>query len=229
MVARTAMLTVAREERAVNVQQRSLIYPAVGKGPEVLSALEEWVQHLNTTGGRANLSRRVSGGPGPLLATTVIYPGVADLQQAAKARQKQPEFLSLQQRLSTVLREGVTTELHEVLLAPARGQAAPPVGYSTRHEFYPALGKQREVRSLLTEFAQHLQRQGRRVVLNARMFGDGPAFVGILLYTDLAEMEQQNEQGRQDETAQDFGLKIAALSRTVAKSELFEVVVPFPN
>jgi len=95
---------------------------------------------------------------------------------------------------------------------------------------YPALGKGVELRDALTEWVRKRQAQRMSFSLSVQLFNpEGQAFVITSRYSDLAEFENRRRTNLADREFQAAVAKFASLSRAPAKSELFEVLLPFPS
>jgi len=95
----------------------------------------------------------------------------------------------------------------------------------------PALGKENELRAALEEeWVKKRQAQGIAISLSVQLFApEGATFVITVRYRDLAELENRRRQKQTDPAFQAAVAKFASLSRAPAKSELYEVLVPFTS
>ncbi len=94
----------------------------------------------------------------------------------------------------------------------------------------PSLGKESELRDMLTEWVKSRQAQEINVGLSMQLFNpEGTTFVTTTRFRDLAEFENQRRRNLADREFQANISKIGSLSRAPAKFELYEVLVPLPS
>ncbi len=99
-----------------------------------------------------------------------------------------------------------------------------------RVSLYPSLGKEFELRDVLTEWVKRRQGQEINVGLSIQLFNpEGSTFVTSTRFRDLAQFEHQRRQDVADREWQAAVAKIASLSRAPARIELYEVLVPLPS
>ena len=91
----------------------------------------------------------------------------------------------------------------------------------------PAMGKGREVRSLVEESTKKRQGQGNAISLATSVFGEVPSLVVTLRYNDMAEYEKNRAKNAVDKDWQEYLGKLGSMATT--KVELFEVLLPFPK
>ncbi len=95
---------------------------------------------------------------------------------------------------------------------------------------FPAPGKVPEFRAAVEEWVKKRQGQGLDTSLSRQLFApDGATLVMTTRFRDLAEYEKITHQIETDPASQALVAKLAPLSRAPAKSELLEVLVPFPR
>ncbi len=100
--------------------------------------------------------------------------------------------------------------------------------YIRRIYFYPALGKQGELQTLLQERVKRLQAQGKEVSLSRQVVTpDGNVLAVTRIFSDLTDFEKQIRQDETDRVSQTEIAKMNSLIRSPSKQELFEVLVPF--
>jgi NIPSNAP len=96
-----------------------------------------------------------------------------------------------------------------------------------RFTLSPAFGKGRELRALVEERVKKAQGQGRANSLATSVFGDIPSLVITLRFNDLAEFEKLRAKNAADKDWQEYVGKLSSMA--TIKSELLEVIVPFPK
>lgn len=95
---------------------------------------------------------------------------------------------------------------------------------------FPAPGKGLEFRAALEEWVKKRQGQGLDTSLSRQLFApEGATFVITTRFRDLADYENRTRQMEADPAYQTLIAKLAPLTRTPAKFELLEVLVPFPR
>ena len=95
---------------------RTLITPALGKGPEVRQLLEEWVQDRQTKGQSFMLTRQVLGPEGASFVITGRYPDLAAYEQQLQALAQDRTHLSALAKVTERLRGPMRQELFEILV-----------------------------------------------------------------------------------------------------------------
>ena len=101
--------------------------------------------------------------------------------------------------------------------------------FVTRTTGYPALGKQQEFRAIFEEWIKGQQAQGVRISLAVQLFSEGVAYVSNARFDTLADYEKRRAKLLTDDKYLAVVAKLGAISRSPAKNELFEVLVPIPG
>jgi NIPSNAP len=96
-----------------------------------------------------------------------------------------------------------------------------------RFTLTPALGKGRELRVLVEEYAKKRQGQGLANSLATSVFGDVPSLVVTTRFNDLAEFEKLRAKNIADKDWQEYVGKLNSMA--TVKAELLEVIMPFPK
>lgn len=207
---------------------RHRMYPALGKEAEARALLTEWVQHAQGQGEQAALAQRILSSEGPTLVVHRRYDDLATLDATRRANLADDDWQARVGRLSALSREPVRAILEERLLPPS-GPSTTPVGVVQRGFIAPALGKERQVRSILEEFVQDSHAAGRtQVSLWQRVFSEvGVQFTITATYADLADLAQVRQ--ARAAITQAVVASVGELSRTPIAVRLFEVLVRFPS
>jgi len=117
--------------------------------------------------------------------------------------------------------------LLQTLISPSR--EAPRPNFQFRITRYPAVGKWLELQALLVERAKAAQGGGFRM-LSRQMFGrEGTSYVRSIGFQDLASLETFMENNEQDAQFRAYNEKVESLTARPSKTELFQVLVPFPR
>jgi hypothetical protein len=99
--------------------------------------------------------------------------------------------------------------------------------YSQRQRIYPALGKEREVRTLMDEWVRAHQAKGRDLALLTRVFSsEGSGLVVVTRANDLATLEQHRHENAADPDFQARAARLVEMVRQPVQTSLFEMVVP---
>ena len=197
--------------------------PAPGKAQELRSALEEWAKTAPSRGSAHNLISALLDPEGAVFVNGIRHEDLAAFgkyRAEAASRQGGPYPQSL-------LSRPPERTLWEVLVrVPAGG---PPPHYTFRTTFYPATGKAAGVRALLEEWVKARQASGSRQALAVQVFGqEGAVFAQNIQHPDLASLDARMHSFSQDPAAAARNEKLAPLLARPSKSELFQVLVPFP-
>ena len=137
---------------------RVTYYPALGKGPELRTALEARAKERQAQGFRTGLSTQLFGADGATYILTFIWPDLAGYEKFRQGNQSDPAFRAFQNKLVELTRMPTRVELFEILVPtpPADGARAT---FATRFTSYPAAGKGPEVRAALEERVKARQAQ----------------------------------------------------------------------
>ena len=99
--------------------------------------------------------------------------------------------------------------------------------FISRFTYTPAMGKARDLRTLVEERIKKAQAAGRDISMSTPLFGDVPALVVTTRYNDLAAFEKGRVQNLADKDLQEYLDKLRSMA--TIKAELLEVIVPFPK
>jgi hypothetical protein len=99
--------------------------------------------------------------------------------------------------------------------------------FTLRQRVLPALGKVAEVRAQLTDWAQHLQEQGRHLALLAQLFSaEGPALVVATRAEDLNALDRYRRESQADADWQRRAARLLPLLRGPVATTVSEVLLP---
>jgi hypothetical protein len=204
---------------------RQRIIPALGKAAEVRAHLTEWVKHLQGQGRNIALTTRIFSSDGPLLTVNTRAEDLATFERYRQESMTDSDWQSRAAKLMGLLASPVHSVLSETLSAPPPGGA---VGIVQRAICLPAVGKDRQVRSILDEFVQDGQKAGVRVGLGRQIYSStGPAFILTSLYPDLAALDKTRQE--RAKITGDAAQAVSELSRAPIQVRLFEVLVTYPR
>ena len=117
--------------------------------------------------------------------------------------------------------------LFQVLIPPS--SQAPTPSFQYRVSRYPAIGKGPELQSLLEERSKAMQAHGFHT-LSRQMFGsEGPVLVANIGFQDMASLEARLDNNQRDPEFRAFREKVQSMIARPNKTELFQVLVPFPS
>ena len=92
---------------------------------------------------------------------------------------------------------------------------------------YPALGKEAEVRALMTDWVKHAQEQGERVALLQRIYSsEGSMLVALRRYDDMAAADARRRENLADPDWQARVAKLNTMLREPLRQTLAEPIVP---
>jgi hypothetical protein len=210
---------------ALNTQ----IHPALGRNREVRGLLEELVRGLQAQGTSISLSERVISAVGMVYGTRAVYPDLAALERSRDQIARDEAYQSLVARVATMIRQPVTRSLNEIIVPMA--PPGSPGRYVSRTLAYPSVGRDREMRGLLTELVQRRQADGvARTALSVDIYNPtGTVFVVARGAADLAEVERNLAETRSNPLIVETGAKVAAMSRQPITRDLLEILIQAPS
>ncbi len=110
----------------------------------------------------------------------------------------------------------------------APSQASSP-SFRYRVSRYPAIGKGPALQALLEERAKAMQADGY-YTLSRQMFGsEGPVFVTNRGFQDMDSLEAHLDNNQRDPEFRAYAEKVQSMIARPNKTELFQVLVPFPR
>lgn len=206
-------------------------YPAMGKAPELGAALTEWVRGRQSDGVETALLRRVYGSEPVHFDSITRHASLDALQERTKQTQQGDAFRAFQERLSGLLASPSTAYFYEVITpVPSRSGAPAPNQIVVRRRFRPAIGKGGALGRLLTEWTEHIQKEGHRAGLQRRILADdGPSFVATEIHESLGTYGKYLETIRGTDAFRAAIDGINPLLEEQFVARLFEIVVPFAS
>ena len=205
--------------------QRSYLAPAPGKGQQLEEQVSTFWKAAQATGRRVTVGRRILSSDGPMLSVTTFAEELADLDRMRRESMASAEFQAHAGKVSSLLREPVRTYVGESVIT-AGPRAGLTISVNTR--IYPALGKDRQVLSILEELVQSGQSAGVAMGLWRRIFSsDGSGFLIIGRYADLGEFDRVRKERAQ--ITREAAAAVSELSRAPISQLLIETVVPLPT
>jgi hypothetical protein len=205
------------------LRQRAL--PALGKESEVRAQLTDWAQQLQGKGRNLALAQQLFSSDGPMLVVSTRADDLNALEQIRHANLVDADWQARAAKLVAILRGPVQTVVAETLI-PVNGSGL--VGVVQRSLGFPALGKDRQFRSITEEFVTSSQAAGVRMMLGQRVFSStGSVFEVTSLYLDLAALDR-TRQARAAIT-REVVQAVHEISREPIQTRVFEVLLPFPS
>jgi len=210
---------------ALNTQ----VYPALGRNQEVRGRLEEWVRGAQAQGMAISLAERVLPFEGIVYSTRTVYPDLASLERTRDRLAGDEGYLALVARVSSMTRQPATRTLTQIIVPMA--QAGSPGRYISRALGYPAAGREREMRGLVTEFVQRRQADGvTRMLLAVDIYNPtGPILIVARGAADLAEVEQSLAETQSIPLIVETTAKASAMSRQRITRDLIEILIQAPS
>ena len=210
---------------ATYIQQISR-YPAIGKGPELRALLEEWTRTAPSRGFAHNLISQL-GADGPVFINGIRHENLAAFQTYPERSRANPGLGPFTAKMQPLLARPPQSALFQVLIPPP--SQAPSPSFRFRVSRYPAIGKGPALQALLEERVKVMQAHGFRS-LSRQMFGsEGPVFVTNIGFQDLASLEAFLDNNQRDPEFRAYAEKVESMMARPSKTELFEVLVPFPS
>jgi hypothetical protein len=202
--------------------QRAL--PALGKEAEVRALLVDAAQHAQSAKARnVSVAVQLFSSDGPAFNFSTRAGDLNTLEDIRHANLEDADWRSRVFKLMQLLRAPVITIVSESLIA-AGGSG--PVGIVTRAGGFPALGQEREFRTITEDFVKDSQAAGVRISLWQRVFSSaGVIFEVNAAYPDLAAFDKS----RQERLSATREVVRAAhlISREPIRQRAYEVLVPF--
>ncbi len=201
-------------------------YPAGGKGPELRAVLEEWVTTAPSRGVAHNLVSQF-GSEGPVFIVGIRHENLAAFQTFRERNRANPAFGPFIAKLQSLMARPSRFALYQGLIPPS--SQAPTPSFQFRVSRYPAIGKGPALRALLEERAKAQPAHVFRT-LRQQMFGsEGPVFVTSIGFQDMASLEAQLDNNQRDPKFQAYFEKVQSMVARPDKTELLQVLVPFPR
>ena len=203
-------------------------YPASGKGSELRAVLEEWARIAPSRGSAQNLHSQLgSEGPVSVFIGGIRHENLAAFQTFPERNRANPAFGPFIAKLQSLMARPPQSALFQVLIPPPR--EAPGPSFQFRVSRYPAIGKGPALRALLEERVKAMQSHGFRT-LRQQMFGsEGPVFVTSIGFQDMASLEAFLDNNQRDPKFQAYYEKVQSMVARPDKTELLQVLVPFPR
>ncbi len=206
--------------------QRMSHYPATGKGPELRALLEEWARTAPSRGFAHNLMSQLVS-EGPVFINSIRHENLTAFQTYPQRSRENPGFEPFIAKMQPLLARPPQTALFQVLI-PSASQAPRP-NFVFRVSRYPTIGKGQALRALLEEHGKAMQSQGFRT-LSLQLFGSvGPVFARHIGFQDMASLEAFMDNNQRDPKFQAYNEKVQSMTARPGKTELFQVLVPFPR
>jgi hypothetical protein len=204
--------------------QRAL--PALGKEADVRAQLTDWAKYSQSKGRNIALSAQLFSSDGPALITTTLADDLNTLERYRHENLGDADWQARVARLLPLLRGPVAAIVSETLIPPG---GSGPVGIVSRAVGFPALGKEREFRSITEDFVKASQAAGVRMGMGVRIFSPiGPAFQVTAVYPDLAALDKSRQERLS--ATREVVQAIHRISREPIRQRVYEVLVPLlPN
>jgi hypothetical protein len=201
-------------------------HPVPGKGPELRAVLEEWAKTAPSRGFEHNLMRQL-GSDGLAFINGIRHENLAAFHTYPERSRANPGWEPFTKKMGSLMARPRQSVLLQTLVSPSR--EAPRPSFQFRITRYPAVGKWLELQALLEERAKAAQTGGFRM-LSRQMFGrEGTTFVTSIGFQDLASLEAFIDNNDRDAQFRAYVEKVESLTARPSKTELFQVLVPFPR
>ncbi len=203
--------------------QQVFFSPTIGKVAELRSLIEENVR-TNALGLTGALTRPVFGD----LFTFGISSLLENMEALEKVRdtaEANPQILEYRAKIESLIREPVEVTVNEIVVPGAADLSG---RYRQVTQFYPAIGKQGEVQSILEEFAKSQQAAGRpNFSCSVRLFSSSGPIISIRdTFETLAEQENVSREFIRS-ASMELITKLPPLVRRPFSSGLRELIVAY--
>jgi hypothetical protein len=210
---------VASKERKVFVQS-TLLFPAIGKGPELRALLEERTRQQQSQGQRVGLQVIIYGPNTPAFRVARQFEDLGSLE-AFRQQAVQPDS-----RLPALFRQPARNALWEQLLANQPGGGEPP-RYIQRFVSMPLPGKGPELAAIIMDRARRAQAEGGRSQVLVQVAGAAAgAVMNQNLFGGLVELEKRRANFQTNPASQESLAKQSGLMAAPSNSAISEVIVP---
>lgn len=202
----------------------STFIPAMGKGPEMLAVLRDWVEQQHAKGRPRSLSRRLFSSEGFSFSIATPFETLTDLHNEL---QSLPSEGFPSAKLATLSDRMGGMSVAQVIVPPRQPsrpltQAIIRVGY-----FRPAPGKRHELREALVAAVTADQAAGHETGLSVRPFDPAPfPFARNWRFANFAELEAASQAQQQRSDYQDFTTRFSLLCGGQINFAINEVLIP---
>lgn len=198
------------------------LLPALGKEADVRAQASEVTKYLQAKGRNTAILAQLFSSDGPSLIVLTRADELNTLEQYRRENLEDAEWQSRVASVTQSLRAPVAAVVAE-MLTPPNGSGS--VGIVQRAVGFPALGKEREFRSVTEEFVKSGQASGVRMTMSARIFSStGPAIEVNSLFQDLAALDRSRTE--RASATRDIVRALHEISREPIRVRIYEVLVP---
>ena len=204
---------------------RQRVWPALGKEAEVRAQLIDWAKQLQGKGRNLALSQRLYSSDGPVLVASTRADDLNTLEKFRHESLVDQDWQARAAKLVALLRRPVQSVIAETLI-PVSGSG--PAGVVQRAIGFPALGKERQVRSIVEDFVKAAQSTGVRMGMGQLVYNSTGTVIEVTsVFPDVAALDRT----RQDRVAitREAAQAVHELSREPIQTRVFEVLLPFPT
>ncbi len=210
---------------ATYIQQNSR-YPAIGKGRELRALLEEWARTAPSRGFALNLISQL-GSVVPVFTIGIRHENLTAFQTYPERNRANPGFGPFIAKMRPLVAGPIQSALFQELIPPPSQVSS--LSFRYRVSRYPAIGKGPALQALLEERVKAMQAHGIRS-LSRQMFGsEGTVFASQIGFQDMASLEAFLDNNQRDPEFRAYAEKVQSLLARPSKTELLQVLVPFPR
>ena len=210
---------------ATYIQQNSR-YPAIGKGRELRALLEEWARTAPSRGFALNLISQL-GSVVPIFTIGIRHENLTAFQTYPERNRANPGFAPYIAKMRPLVAGPLQSALFKVLIPPP--SQAPRPNFVFRVSRYPAIGKGPALQALLEERFKAMQAHGFRTVSHQVFGSEGTVFASQIGFQDMASLEAFLDNNQRDPAFRAYAEKVQSLLARPSKTELLQVLVPFPR
>ncbi len=202
-------------------------YPAPGKGPELRALLEEWARTAPSRGFTQNLTSQLGSDLGPVFIIGIRHENLAAFQTYPERNQANPGFGPFIAKVQPLVARRAQSALFQRLNhAPSQ---APRPNFVFRGSRYPAIGNGPALQALLEELFMAMQAHGFSTVSHQMFGSEGTVFASQIGFQDMASLEAFLDNNQRVPAFRAYAEKVQSLLARPSKTELLQVLVPFPR
>ena len=200
--------------------------PTLGKGGQLLKALEEHSKASNAAGGSYSVSQRMYAPQGEYV-NSIRFEDLESLEAYNASAPKDQARMARLAKVVECLAQPQTPLLYETIV-PAHPTGE--VKYTLRVVYQPSIGKGAEMRQVLEEGVSRYPDVPGTVAgaLSSQFVAEEANYVVTIGFSKLSGIEEMATTLRGDASFGTYQAKLAGLVSTRPRQELFRVTMPFP-
>ena len=202
-------------------------HPALGKAPELVTALRERSEAANAAGSPHAVVVQMYAKE-PTYVNAIRHESLGAIEDYNQKNAEDPAFAAAARKIGAALDRAQSFSLHENVVT---GQPSAAPNYVRGITFYPALGKGPDLFKALQERVPAAAATAGCLgagLLREAVPEDGMNFTLQTLHASMAGLEEFAQAAQADKNFQAFQGKIPSLLSGPASQRLYRVLLPFP-